>query len=729
MLNISLVPKGGNLGTRFYPHTGYLGVTPVHLSGTCWIKLDDSLSSIPARSLAVRAFCVEGRGDSALSSSAGRVLWETTKTLWAAEDGYEPYSSSSTPFRLTIPPEAAEAVSAMYGSGTQRVRGHEITWRVEAVLAYKPIALVGDRHSYAKFLDLHDYRALPALPTPLPSPPPSEVTLGSGSWAVHCIVYPVETAVHGPGDTINVRVGIRPIDPSTSVRRVTFVLERRLETSDEKSPPREAREPSPAVSTGSSTPPPRSRLSAMFHRGPSPKSSYARLPGSQSPPPEAITQASRVQTARLLDGACDEPPAGPDGMYWPIVTIALPPRRSAQWDLGQTSRTRGTAMSFGVRITIALRTRSRSGAKDVCGPSVSVVVVGTSTAERAIAAKALASLRAAEAAKAEESALLQAELAPKRRARSSRRGLYMHEGTLDISEPAVMSSRGRKTRSQPGSPRLAPIAIHVPAAAAVKPILLPPDHAAQTKPIQFDFSPRAVSDMPKPTLPGISSFINPYPTPASSHASLSPHESVDYYSLSILRQFQATGRRISTTTSEEEEVQPFRSRQRLSGGPPAPTTASIDPSSSRRGLPSLDTLGLGLPQVPDEARPLSRRRPRTAPAFGAYSVAPPPTFGSSSSRGSGRPMTSATGPTGSGSVRRSPPPPLQRVGEVDTAFAFSVEAPDDATPAQTPTIAQHAHLLARPRALAPAPLVPLHPPQPYVQDRPTLPPIRSIAGS
>lgn len=68
----------------------------------------------------------------------------------------------------------------------------------------------------------------------------------------------------------------------------------------------------------------------------------------------------------------------------------------------------------------------------------------------------------------------------------------------------------------------------------------------------------------------------------------------------MIKQFQSTGRRISTTASEEEAMQPSRSRQRL-----------VDEGyDGRPSLPSLDTLGLGLPHV---AR-LPLRRPVTAPA-------------------------------------------------------------------------------------------------------------------
>ncbi|GMK58611.1 hypothetical protein CspeluHIS016_0600530 [Cutaneotrichosporon spelunceum] len=87
---------------------------------------------------------------------------------------------------------------------------------------------------------------------------------------------------------------------------------------------------------------------------------------------------------------------------------------------------------------------------------------------------------------------------------------------------------------------------------------------------------------------------------------------------------QRSSRRISETSEDDLPRSRLKREHSTEPSPPMPRR--------RLQLPSLDTLGLGLPNVKEE-RPL-RNRPATAPAFGVYAAKPPP-FGSS------RPQTSA----------------------------------------------------------------------------------------
>jgi hypothetical protein len=217
--------------------------------------------------------------------------------------------------------------------------------------------------------------------------------------------------------------------------------------------------------------------------------------------------------------------------------------------------------TFGVRARFTLKTKGHA-AKEITCPSVPVILVATSAAERSEAASKVATVQRT------------------RRHRSSRRGMYMHEGTTDIADPVLHIDR---------------VIVEAAPVPGVKPILRR-EQLVGTQNIQFapaeaparkrgtraySTTSSSASDEPMPM--SITQLVHPEPDDAKR------------------RQFHATGRRISTTTSEEEEVQPSRSRPRLSLVPATP---------ERPSLPSLGSLGLGLPNVPEYDR---TPRPRTAP--------------------------------------------------------------------------------------------------------------------
>lgn len=220
------------------------------------------------------------------------------------------------------------------------------------------------------------------------------------------------------------------------------------------------------------------------------------------------------------------------------------PKRGSAWDVGETARTELVTLRYHLRLHLAIQPDQSRHVKEYSCPAISLHISATSKSER------------------------EGAVPVSRRHRSSRRGLYMHEGTVDISSPLLthptlvsdhlVSAAGPAYHPSPAYRPSPPMGL--------KPILLPADHPAQPNPIHFIF---------------------PSPPPGGTPL----RELPDYDSYSIIRQFQQNGRRISTTASEEEAMQPSRSRQKL---------------VERPTLPSLDALGLGLPHV--------ERRPLTAPA-------------------------------------------------------------------------------------------------------------------
>ncbi|ORX38478.1 hypothetical protein BD324DRAFT_359915 [Kockovaella imperatae] len=131
--------------------------------------------------------------------------------------------------------------------------------------------------------------------------------------------------------------------------------------------------------------------------------------------------------------------------------------------------------------------------------------------------------------------------------RSARRGLYMQEGTIDIADPAV------GLVSAP--------TIILPSRAPLKPILLTADQSDLT-----------LLSKIRLTLP-------------------------EDESISILRKYQQSGRRISTTASEEEDMQPLRSRQKMrdSISPTPGASLPLSPESNSPSSPSSPRLTTPVP--------------------------------------------------------------------------------------------------------------------------------------
>jgi hypothetical protein len=276
---------------------------------------------------------------------------------------------------------------------------------------------------------------------------------------------------------------------------------------------------------------------------------------------------------------------GSGGTYWSTMDMRLP-KRGYQYDIGETCTTALVRVIFELKLKIWIKVGRNT--KEFLCPGVPILLTATSAEERRTA----------------QAAAIPPVTPTKRKHRSSRRGLYMQEGTLDISTDLV--------GTQPVAARPSPVLPISGVVTNIRPILRPASSSppVATQSISFAF-PSALlgeagpSTQPiAPTLPPIQSLLNaPAPT---------------YESYSILKDYQQSGRRVSTTTTaSEEEGQPWRSKQKVT---------EEDHTGLRRGLPSLDTLGLGLPVLPDDGRP--RSRPRTAPIFSTFSRhVPPPLSG------------------------------------------------------------------------------------------------------
>lgn len=636
MLELSLVPKQGNAGGRFFPHAGYLGLGDVTVTGTFLTKLPALATPLAVKRILLTVKCYEARMSGPFGSDADIVLWEKTRQIWepAGEAEYEDLADWEHPFKIIIPASAVDDAPS-----TQTTKEWKVVWRIEAIVDHKPIPYVGNRISKAYALNLFNHR-MPILP---PLSPPSAITVGHDATAAQVFIN-VPHGAFGPGDTLGVSFHAKPEDPTTILKSATVTLERRIEhfpqrerSPDDWFPPPAV--PSPPSSSGSRG------VSAFFRRSISPRPKYQKADSEVSSASGSsvggidhiIASTSKFTSFKVAEAACPEPVPGSGGMYWCQTSIPLP-RRGGTWDLGETVKTKLVAISFDLKVKLTFKpAKGRSSSHHVSCPAMPVVLVGVSSPER-IAAQAVIAA-ASPSGK---------PVAARRRHKSSRRGLYMQEGTVDIEDP-VVSVRRKKPKSSDGSAPPALLTVARLNNADIKPILQQPNMPpAQSHSVQFIFPsptvPQDTEEVPPAILPPINSLLSP------TYTRLSPRSEVDAESMSIIQRFRQTGRRISTTTSEEEEVQPSRSRQKLLGGPGG--ADDQDAEFARPSLPSLDALGLGLPYVPDDP---TRSRPRTAPAYIHSSFAASANMSSSAS--SSNPAASlSAGSTGAFGLRKVPPP-------------------------------------------------------------------------
>ena len=147
-LSLSLYPPFllilfiGNQGLRWFPYTGYLGLTPIRVDGgwhfLCFLsivvhpsavvrtKLDGDFKALAAKSLTISVKCYETRVGR-INVVQSNVLVEYTKVLWSKPDGaeYEPIGNLDLPFRISIPAKVA-------GFSTAAFVDYRCVWRLEA---------------------------------------------------------------------------------------------------------------------------------------------------------------------------------------------------------------------------------------------------------------------------------------------------------------------------------------------------------------------------------------------------------------------------------------------------------------------------------------------------------------------------------------------------------------------------------------------------------------------
>lgn len=521
---------------------------------------------------------------------------------------------------MTVPVQAMDVARSR-----QDLKQWRTTWKLELVVDHKPITYVGHAISRTYTLNLHDYTT-PLIPPPSP---PQAMSIGNESYSSQVFINTPHGAF-GPGDTLPISFHIKPDDPNAIIKKTCIILERRIES----------RERSPS--------PPRNEKSSIFRISPRPL--YSRLSSNGS---ESLEKPDKVivHVHELAKLSTDTLAPGSGGTYWGNMDLVLP-KRSSQYDIGETCTTDLVRVTFELKLKVCFKT-SR-GSKDFTCPPVQVIIAGTNAEERRTA----------------QTAAIPPVTPTKRKHRSSRRTLYMQEGTVDISAD-LMGTQTQRRVARPKSPKTvsSPVLPITGVVTNIRPILRPASSSppVSTQSIQFVFPSTLLNEAGPSSQAGPSSHANP--STLAIAPTLPPIQSLldapgpAYESYSMMQDFQSqsSGRRVSTTTSiSEEEGQPSRSRQKV-------TITDEHTHPRGMGLPSLDALGLGLPVLPDEERP--RSRPRTAPIFSTTfqlsRTVPPPLSGKLSSE-TERQLQLATRPV------TSTPTTIMSAEVKESAFAFGL---------------------------------------------------------
>ncbi|KAF8844915.1 hypothetical protein BDN67DRAFT_893647 [Paxillus ammoniavirescens] len=250
MVKLYLISPKANQSVRFFPHQGYLGLTPVKFEGMVRTQIEQDGKSILAKDIIIAVRCYESR-QGRLGTIQTNVLYEHYATLWQKYDNQEwsEVGDGEYPFRLSIPSNVAAPSTALY------FQEYRIFWRIEAVLNHIPIFGVGCRQVKHFELPLVRFDTPASLSPPTPLTPPSSsystslTTKSRGPPLRYSVLVPPNPI--GPLDIVSVQLTVQSFDPSLSIRSASALVERRIHANDLASV--HLRLPSPHLPTHSPT--------------------------------------------------------------------------------------------------------------------------------------------------------------------------------------------------------------------------------------------------------------------------------------------------------------------------------------------------------------------------------------------------------------------------------------------------------------------------------------------
>ncbi|TFK42948.1 hypothetical protein BDQ12DRAFT_677063 [Crucibulum laeve] len=429
MVHLVLSSAKGNQGLRYFPHSGYLGLTPVRIEGLVKTKFDADQKPLHAKCLTISVRCYESRVGR-VNVLQSNVLVDYTQVLWSKPDGVESeqIGNMEYPFRLSIPAKVAGFSTAVFVD-------YRCIWRVEAILTHVPIAGVGSRQIKHFELPLIRYDLPPPLPSSrVPEPPLNQIT---NKHRAPRIRYSINspTAPVGPLDLVPIPIHLLPVDQGVSIRSASVIVERRIQLNDavnsfSSSPaspisPQSSPKLHEKASLSQSTPDVPSALSSQFSYSPThsyqephyssdPLASTSSLsssnptitPGTVYPSSASVASetqpllshqssapavlASPHQASKVIVN----PVAGaessgqfsrdPKGVWSKTLTLQWPAAKShSRWAIGETIQSDLVSVKFFIKVKIVVS--SPSGTESIELADKELCVVSTNDSERQLA--------------------------------------------------------------------------------------------------------------------------------------------------------------------------------------------------------------------------------------------------------------------------------------------------------------------------------------------------------
>lgn len=410
MVKLALLSPKGNHGVRFFPHIGYLGLTPLKFEGVVRTEIEQDGKHLPTKDITVFVRCYEFR-QGRLGTLHSKILVEHSVTVWSKPDSkdWEEIGNAELPFRLSVPLRSTGPSTALY------FQEYRICWRIEAVVNHAPIPGVGSR--LLKHCDLylirHDLPGNLSPPSPVTPPPTSHLssltTKSRGPSLRYRIILPTKPV--GPLDIVSLQVTVQPLDPAVSIRSATAVVERRIQFFD-----------FPTSSSGPSTPPapalpsPASNKESSSHDHHSVATNSCDITSAASSSNDlhypSSTSSLISDTRPLLSQQQSSVPSTPlvthtserttthifahlesshrftrdsTGTWRQTLTFSWPDvSPSSRWTVGETLQTRMASIKFFIRVKLIVSSPN-SSAETVELDDQEIIVVSTNEAQRQLA--------------------------------------------------------------------------------------------------------------------------------------------------------------------------------------------------------------------------------------------------------------------------------------------------------------------------------------------------------
>ncbi|KAG0142673.1 hypothetical protein CROQUDRAFT_49925, partial [Cronartium quercuum f. sp. fusiforme G11] len=249
---IELIPRRGN-SAKFFPHHGFLGISPVFVAGLIRVDLSPDDCRATASKLSVRLRCYEEAvlhhhvgsqhrkhtdSDRIIGHRGKRitVVWETTEVVWRASETDNRVNNTSNMvklgrfeanWKLVVPQSVTDIGSMTYKSW-------KTWWQVEAVIQGP-----GPNPTVVKsyHLNLRNFRRPPLL---------GNLTILDGATRELPVLYSISTPSHvACGDTVNISiaVGLLPSiqGAQIKVKKATVSLQRKMSIRTRSESPKPSR--------------------------------------------------------------------------------------------------------------------------------------------------------------------------------------------------------------------------------------------------------------------------------------------------------------------------------------------------------------------------------------------------------------------------------------------------------------------------------------------------------